>query len=201
MAVADRINQGARKMPIWPLYLLALAYAGYQFWLGLSGVWVEPINTLERQYGEAALTMLIVSLTITPIREYLRINLIKFRRALGLIAFFFVVAHFLVWALLDVQSASRVWADIVKRPYVTVGMVGFVLLIPLAATSANRIIRKIGPILWRRIHSLVYPAVLLACLHYLWLARGFQIEPIAYLVITIGLLVLRLKPVKRRVAA
>ncbi len=201
MGLADRINQSARKLPTWPLYLIALAYAAYQFWLGLSGVWIEPINTLERQYGEAALILLIAGLTVTPIRMYLGINLIKFRRAIGLIAFFFLCAHLLVWALLDVQSVSRIWADIVKRPYITVGMVGFLLIVPLAVTSSNSVIRRMGPVAWRRLHQLIYPAVLLGGVHYLWLAKGFQIEPVAYFTVIVLLLVLRMKRLRQWITA
>ena len=86
---------------------------------------VDPVKALEHRYGELALQLLIAGLAITPLRRFAGVNLIKFRRALGLVAFFFLLAHLLVWAILDVQTLGRVWADIVKRPYITIGMVGF----------------------------------------------------------------------------
>lgn len=189
----DRINQIARKVPAWPLYILSILWAAYLFFLGLTGgLGVEPINALEREYGEVALKLLVLGLAITPLRKHVGLNLLKFRRAIGLSAFFFVVAHFGVWALLDVQSMDRVVADILKRPYVTIGMVGLVLLVPLAVTSNNLSIRRLGA-KWRKLHLLTYPAVALGALHYVWLAKGFQLEPLIYAVVIGVLLALRWK--------
>lgn len=189
----DRINQIARKVPAWPLYILSILWAAYLFYLGLTGgLGVEPINALEREYGEVALKLLVLGLAITPLRNHVGLNLLKFRRAIGLSAFFFVVAHFGVWALLDVQSMDRVVADILKRPYVTIGMVGLVLLVPLAVTSNNLSIRRLGA-KWRKLHLLTYPAVALGALHYVWLAKGFQLEPLIYAVVIGVLLALRWK--------
>lgn len=189
----DRINQIARKVPAWPLYILSILWAAYLFFLGLTGgLGVEPINALEREYGEVALKLLVLGLAITPLRKHVGLNLLKFRRAIGLSAFFFVVAHFGVWALLDVQSMDRVVADILKRPYVTIGMVGLVLLVPLAVTSNNLSIRRLGA-KWRKLHLLTYPAVALGALHFVWLAKGFQLEPLIYAVVIGVLLALRWK--------
>lgn len=201
--LVDRINQVARKLPAWPLYIVSGLWAAYLFYLGLTGgLGVEPINALEREYGEVALKLLIVGLAITPLRKHIGLNLLKFRRAIGLSAFFFVVAHFGVWALLDVQSVDRVVADILKRPYVTIGLAGMLLLVPLAITSNNLSIRKLGQG-WRKLHLLTYPAVALGALHYIWLAKGFQIEPLVYAMVVGALLFLRWrspKPQRRQVA-
>ncbi len=189
----DRINQIARKVPAWPLYVLSILWAAYLFYLGLTGgLGVEPINALEREYGDVALKFLVLGLAITPLRKHVGLNLLKFRRAIGLSAFFFVVAHFGVWALLDVQSVDRVVTDILKRPYVTIGMVGLILLVPLAVTSNNLSIRRLGA-KWRKLHLLTYPAVALGALHYVWLAKGFQLEPLIYAVVIGVLLALRWK--------
>jgi len=152
---------------------------------------VEPINELEREYGETALLLLIAGLMVTPIRRWSGVNLIKYRRAIGLSTFFLVLAHFLVWAVLDVQSLGRVWEEVLKRPYVTVGMAAFALLIPLALTSNTLSIRKLGASGWRKLHRLTYPAAVLAGLHYLWLVKGFQIEPVIYLAVILSLLLMR----------
>lgn len=194
MTLSRTINLATRKVPAWPIYVVAAIYVGWQFWLALnqSGRYlVEPINELEREYGETALLLLIAGLAVTPIRIWSGVNLIKYRRAIGLTTFFLVLAHFLVWVVLDVQSLGRVWEEVVKRPYGTVGMAAFVLLIPLAVTSNNLSIRKLGASGWRKLHRLTYPAVVLAGLHYLWLVKGFQIEPVIYLAVILSLLVMR----------
>ncbi len=194
MTVVDRVNAAARRVPTWSLYIVGAAWVGWLFWLGLSGqLGAEPINRLEREYGELAIKLIIAGLMVTPLRRWTGVNLIRFRRAIGVTAFFVVLAHLLVWAVLDVQSLSRVWADILKRPYVTIGMAAFVLLIPLAVTSNNWSVRRMGGALWRRVHLLTYPAAILGGVHYLWLVKGFQIEPIVYMTVIAGLLALRLK--------
>lgn len=201
MEIVPAINAAVRKVPGWVLYLVGAAYAGWLFYLGLTGgLGVEPIEALEHEYGDIALKLIIAGLAVTPLRQWLGVNLISWRRAIGVTAFFFVLAHFLVWAVLDVQQVSAIWADIVKRPYVTIGMAGFLCLIPLAVTSNNLSIRKMGPLAWRRLHKLVYPAAVLGAVHYVWLAKGFQIEPLVYLAITLALLATRIRTLKGRVA-
>lgn len=197
----NTLNTTLRRIPAWTIYILGAAYAAWLFYLGLTGgLGVEPINALERAYGELALKLLVVGLAVTPLRTYAGINLLKFRRALGVTAFFFVLAHFMVWALLDVQSLSRVWEEIVKRPYVTVGMASFVMLVPLAVTSNNLSIRKMGAAAWRKLHKLSYLAAVLGAVHFLWLVKGFQLEPIIYLGIILALLATRMKWKARRAA-
>lgn len=192
MAITDRINTTLRKIPAWTIYIAGALGAVWLFYLGLTGgLGVEPINALEREYGELALKLMVLGLMVTPLRKWTGINLMKFRRAIGVTAFFFVLAHFLVWTVLDVQSLSRVWEEIVKRPYVTVGMAAFLMLIPLAVTSNNRMMKRLGGASWRNLHKLTYPAAVLGGIHYLWLVKGFQLEPIIYLVIIIGLLAVR----------
>ncbi|WP_282023904.1 protein-methionine-sulfoxide reductase heme-binding subunit MsrQ [Limimaricola cinnabarinus] len=192
-ATAQQINGALRRVPAWTLYLIGAAWMAFLFWQALTGrLGVEPINALEREYGDVALKLLVAGLAVTPLMKYARINLMKFRRAIGLLTFFFVLAHFSVWALLDVQSLGRVWADILKRPYVTVGMIAFLGLIPLALTSNNWSVRRLGRN-WRRLHQLVYGIAILGAVHYIWLAKGFQIEPLVYLGLILGLLATRIR--------
>ena len=197
--VAQRVNGWVRRVPAWPVYVLGFAWMGWQFWRALNGVSVEPIDWLERAYGEVALQLLVATLAVTPLRRFLGINLLKFRRALGLMVFAFVLAHLLVWALLDVQALGAVWADIVKRPYVTVGMTAFLLLVPLALSSNDGAVRRLGGAAWRRLHKLTYAVAVLGAVHYIWLARGFAIEPLVYLALILGLLATRL-PQRRATA-
>ena len=192
--IRDAINHGARRLPEWPLYLIGLAPAAWLFWLALSGgLGIDPVKALEHRYGLIALQMLIAGLCVTPLRRFAGINLLKFRRALGLIAFTYLTLHLSVWLFLDVQIWSQIWADIVKRPYITLGMTGFALVVPLAATSNRWSIRRLGP-RWVRLHRLVYIAILLGSVHFIMARKGFQIEPLIYLGLVVGLLVLRVLP-------
>ncbi|KUF10430.1 protein-methionine-sulfoxide reductase heme-binding subunit MsrQ [Pseudoponticoccus marisrubri] len=193
MTLTDRLNGAARRVPTWILYLLLFLPAPYYVWQGMTGaLGVEPVRTLEHLLGEMALQLLIAGLCITPLRRHLGVNLLRFRRAIGLMAFFYVTLHLLVWLVLDVQIAAQIWADILKRPYITIGMAGFGLLIPLALTSNNWAVRRLGP-RWRQLHKLTYGAVLLGGVHYLMLSKGFQLEPLLYLAAILGLLSLRLR--------
>ncbi|EPX82407.1 putative membrane protein [Rubellimicrobium thermophilum DSM 16684] len=192
LPLVQRLNGILRRLPAWPLYPLGAAWMAWLFWRALSGVSVEPIDWLERAYGETALQLLVAGLAVTPLRRFTGLSLLRFRRALGLLCFAFVLAHLTVWAILDVQALDAVWADIVKRPYVTIGMTAFLLLLPLALTSNDWSIRRLGGAAWRRLHRLVYPAAVLGAVHYVWLARGFAIEPLVYLALILGLLALRL---------
>lgn len=198
MTLAQRINRAQRVLPAWPIYLIGFAWMGWLFWLGLNGdLGPEPINALERRYGLLALQLLVATLVITPLRTWTNISLIKYRRALGLMAFAFLMGHFLVWALLDLQSLSRIGVEIVRRPYITIGFAAFVLLIPLAVTSNNASIRRLGAMGWRKLHKLTYPAILLGAVHFVWLVKGYPLEPFLYLGAVIALLAIRLVPKRR----
>lgn len=202
MSIVSPINTAVRRVPGWALYILGAAYGGWLFYLGLTGgLGVEPIEALEHAYGEFALKLLLAGLAVTPLRKLVGVNLIGWRRAIGVLGFFFVLAHFLVWAVLDVQRLSAIWADIIERPYVTIGMAGFLALIPLAVTSNNYMVRKLGPIRWRQLHKLAYPAAVLGAVHCVWLAKGLQLEPLIYLAITLLLLATRFWPQRKRAAA
>ena len=188
----QRLNDLLRRIPIWTVYLLGALPAPWLFYQGMTGgLGVEPIEALEHEFGELALQLLILGLAISPLRRFVGLNLMKFRRVIGVLTFSYVALHLLIWLVLDVQIPSQIWADIIKRPYITVGMAAFVLLLPLAITSNNWSVRRLGP-RWRKLHRLVYPAAILGSLHYVMLAKGFQIEPLVYLAIILGLLVLRL---------
>lgn len=200
MPLAPAINGAARRVPVWAVWIAGLAPAPWLFWQAASGgLGVEPVEALEHRLGELALQLLVAGLAVTPLRRHLGVNLVRFRRALGLLAFTYVCLHLAVWLLLDVQTLARVWEDVLKRPYITVGMAGFLLLIPLAATSNDRSVRRLGP-RWRRLHRLSYLAAVLGGLHFLLLAKGFQLEPLLYAGAILGLLALRLRLPRRQAA-
>ncbi len=202
MTRVQRLNTVLRGMPTWPVYVLGGAAPIYLFYLGLTGgLGMEPINALERELGHLGLQVLVAVLAVTPLMKLTGINLVKFRRALGQVAFWLILCHLLTWAILDIGAVGKVWADIVKRPYITIGMAAFVLMIPLAATSFNLAIRKMGPVRWRRLHKATYAVGLLGAVHYVMLAKTWQAEPLLYLVAILVLLALRLPGPPRRVSA
>lgn len=191
MKLIDTVNTSLRRVPVWLVYLVGSLHPFWFLYLGLTGgLGVEPINALERELGKLALQAVILGLAVTPLRGTIGLNLMKFRRAIGVLTFYYISAHLLVWLVLDVQIFGQIWADIVKRPYITVGMSAFLLLLPLAATSNNLSVRKLGP-RWRRLHRLVYPAAILGGVHYVMLQKTWQPEPLTYLGIILALLAWR----------
>ncbi|NDK35130.1 protein-methionine-sulfoxide reductase heme-binding subunit MsrQ [Rhodovulum sulfidophilum] len=201
MTGLQRVNLVLARLPTWPVYVVGLLPAFWAIWLGATGrLGVEPINALENRLGLLALQFLIAGLAVTPLRRWTGLNLIRFRRALGLVAMGHLALHLAVWLLLDLRDWGLIWADILKRPYITVGMLAFALLLPLAATSSNRAIRRLGPQRWRRLHRLVYFAVPLGGLHFVMQSKGWQMEPLVYLATILGLLALRFRSSRGRVA-
>lgn len=173
----------AGMMPaLWYAYLIATEQIG-----------ADPLNILERGLGLWALRFLILSLAITPLRRLGGPSLIRFRRAIGLLAFYYAALHVAVYLLLD-QSLDipAIVADILKRPYITVGMLAFTILIPLAITSNGPMIRRLGSVAWNRLHKLVYIAAIAAALHFVMLVKTWQTEPLVYAAITATLLLFRL---------
>ncbi|UWS79355.1 protein-methionine-sulfoxide reductase heme-binding subunit MsrQ [Phaeobacter sp. G2] len=188
----DAINTALRRLPTWVLYLLGSLYPVWLLYLGMTGgLGADPVKALEHELGERALQLLILGLAVTPLRRFVGVNLIRFRRALGVLTFTYVALHLLVWLLLDVQVVSQILADIAKRPYISIGMAGFVLMVPLALTSNDASVKRLGR-KWKRLHLLTYPAAFLGGLHYVMLVKGFQIEPLIYLTVIVVLLALRL---------
>ncbi len=199
-SIPERVNGALRRMPVWPVYVVGALPPLWFLYLGLTGgLGVEPIKELEHRLGEIGLQTLIAALAVTPLRRFTGISLLRFRRAIGLIAFYYIACHLLVWLVLDIQDLGRIWQDIVKRPYITIGMVGFVLLIPLAVTSNNRSVRRLGAAAWKRVHWLAYPATILGAVHFVMVAKGWQIEPLLYLAAILALLAARIR-VKSRAA-
>jgi len=198
--IIDRINSFIRPVPTWLVYIVFLLPVPWLLYLAQTGgLGREPIKALEHELGLIALQLLVAGLCVTPLRKYLGLNLLKFRRTLGVLAFTYVALHLLVWVVLDMSLLwGQMWDDIWKRPYITVGMASFALLLPLAVTSNNLSIRKLGAASWRKLHKLTYVAVLLGGVHFFWLVKGIQIEPILYLLAIIALLALRVLPKRGR---
>jgi sulfoxide reductase heme-binding subunit YedZ len=150
----------------------------------------NPIDALTDTTGIWALRFVLATLAITPLRRLTGWNaLIRFRRMFGLFAFFYALLHFLTWLVLDQFFAwDLILADIAKRPYITVGFTGFVLMVPLAVTSTAGWIRRLGGRWWNRLHRLVYATGVAGVVHFLWLVKVVEAEQITYAVILAALL-------------
>ena len=196
----SRRTRIALKVAVWAVCLYPLALLLYQFRTDNLGA--NPIEYVTRTLGIWTLRILLASLAMTPLRILFGISWpIAFRRLLGLFAFFSVCLHFSVWIVLDhFFDWPRMGADIVKRPYITVGMLALTLLVPLAATSTAGMVKRLGGLAWRRLHRLVYVAGVLGALHFLWLAKKGRNEPFIYAGVLAILLGVRLVDWARRAA-
>lgn len=187
-----RLNATLRRLPPGAVYLLGLLPLAWIVWLTLSGgIGVDPVKGIEHRLGKVGLWFLAGGLTITPLLRLTRLNLIRYRRAIGLLAFFYVALHLVAWVWLDMGLLWRQAAsDLVKRPYLVLGISAFALLIPLALTSNDASVRRLRAG-WRRLHRLVYPAVLLGVAHYLWQMKVISPEGWTWAAAVAALLALR----------
>jgi len=186
---------------VWALYGLGLLPAGYGFYLGATGQLPgNPVKEFEHLLGLWALRFLVATLAITPIRDILGINWLRYRRALGLLAFYYVLMHFLAYMLLDqVLNIPAILTDIGRRPFITIGMAGLVMLIPLAITSNNWSIRRLGT-RWNTLHRLAYVIAAAGALHFSMSVKVVGPEQMLYLGLVAMLIAWRLvrKPYLRR---
>jgi sulfoxide reductase heme-binding subunit YedZ len=152
---------------IWMLYAVGFLPAVWTFYLGATGQLIgNPVKIFEHLLGEWALRFLILTLLISPIRDLFGVNWVRYRRALGLLAFWYVAMHFLAYMILDKRLAIDVIVeDIFKRWFITIGMAALVLLAPLALTSNQWSIRRLGS-KWTKLHRLIYPIAAAGALHY-----------------------------------
>ena len=180
----------AVKPAVFVLCLLPL------LWLVVGTVYdllgANPVETLTRDTGEWALRFLLVTLTVTPLRQLSGWGwLIRLRRMLGLFAFFYALLHFATYLWLDqFFDWGEIGRDIIKRPFITVGFAAFVLLLPLALTSTNAMMKRLGK-KWKQLHQLVYIIPVLGVLHYLWIVKADTREPAVYFAIFLLLMVYR----------
>jgi methionine sulfoxide reductase heme-binding subunit len=197
----DRINTLARRVPtalVWAGGLVPLAWLVWA--AAVNELGPDPVKGIELRLGLWGLQFLIASLCITPLRR-IGLNLIRFRRALGVLAFVYIALHFSAWVVLDMGLRwNEITADLIKRPYIIIGMVGLLCLAPLAATSTNAAIRKIGPARWKRLHRLAYVAGAAGALHFVVLVKGWQLESLLYAAAVAALLLVRVWSPRTRLA-
>ena len=162
----------------------------------------DPVAQITHETGIWALRLLLATLAMTPLRLLAGSALpIRFRRMLGLFAFFYATLHLAVYVVLDLRGYwPQVLEDIVTRPYITVGFTALLMMVPLAITSTRGMIRRLGR-RWGQLHRLVYPAAMLACLHFFWLVKADKREPLIYAAILAVLLAFRLPWLRERLAA
>ncbi|HEV2417281.1 MAG TPA: protein-methionine-sulfoxide reductase heme-binding subunit MsrQ [Terriglobia bacterium] len=176
------------------VFALCLVPAGQLVWAAFhQGLGANPIEFITHKTGTWTLIFLVLTLAITPARKLLRLpELIRFRRMLGLFAFFYVFLHFSTWIGLDkFFDWTEMWHDVHKRPFITVGFTGFVLMIPLAVTSTAGWIRRLGGRRWQRVHQLIYLSAIAGVIHYYWLVKSDIRKPVFYGVVVAFLLLLR----------
>jgi sulfoxide reductase heme-binding subunit YedZ len=151
-------------------------------WFAADDLTANPISFITTTLGDWTLRILLASLAMTPLRILFGLSWpITLRRLLGLFAFFYVCLHFSVWIVLDFFfDWPRMWADVLKRPYITLGMLGLVSLLPLALTSTSGWIKRLGARRWTRLHRVAYLAGALGCAHFLWLAKVGRVEQYWY---------------------
>jgi len=183
----------ASKPLLFVVCALPLAWlAARTFGFAGQGLGANPISELIHQLGLWGLRLLLLTLCVTPLSVTLRKpKLLQYRRMLGLYSFTYLALHFLTWLVLD-QSLrpAAIVADIVKRPYITVGFTALSMLVPLAVTSTRKWMRRLGP-RWHRLHRLIYPAAILGCLHFWWQVKADWREPLVYAAVLSGLLAWR----------
>lgn len=171
---------------VWIGAFVPMAYLAWQLWRAFNyqphDLGREPVKGLEHALGEQAIRFLLISLAITPVRQLTGWNwLAKYRRVFGLVMFAYATAHLAAYAVLDLElQLGEVVAEIVKRPYLVVGFVAWLLLVPLAVTSTTGWIRRLGGGRWNGLHRLVYPAAVLGVVHYFMSQKKDVTEPVLW---------------------
>ncbi len=202
MAIHSRTLRIFGKHWMKPLTLIALLAPGVWIFANWAlmladqphAMGFNPVEYTHRFLGDTAIRVLLVTLLVTPVRDITGwAPIILIRRRIGLAAFFYAALHILAYLWLDKGwSLTALWEDVLIRTYITFGMAAFVLLIPLALTSTNNAIRKLGRQTWQRIHYLIYPLAILAVLHHFFMVKGNQPEPLVHGAILAVLLLWRI---------
>ena len=176
--------------------ILLLLIAPSIFWVVMlvqGNLGVNPIDKLMDELGQMALRLIIVTLIISSLSQFKLLRALQnIRRMIGLLAFYYVLSHFLTYIVLDhFFNWEFIIKDIIKRPFITFGFINFILLLPLVFTSTNTMVKKLTFKIWKRLHSLIYIIAPLAALHFYLLTKADKTEPLIYLGIIIGLLLWR----------
>jgi sulfoxide reductase heme-binding subunit YedZ len=180
-------------------HLLCVAPFAWLLWAGYSdSLGANPVEKLTHETGQWTLRLLLITLCLSPLRQWSGIAAwLRFRRLVGLYSFFYACCHFAIWFIADHSlDLAAMLEDVIKRPYITLGFSAFLLLWPLALTSNRLMLQRLGRN-WKRLHQLVYAIALLGVLHFLWLVKADYLEPSIYAIIALILLAHRVDPLKR----
>ena len=193
-----KLNTIIRSAPVSLVYFILLIPIPLYFLLGIiNKLGPDPLRFLEHKYGELGLIFLLITLSISPLLRYGKINLMKFRRCVGLVAFYYIVSHISVYFFLDIGlSLDILISDLKKRYYIIAGFFAFITLIPLALTSNNIAVRKLNIRTWRKIHSFIYIAIILSIFHFILMSKTWTTELYFYTAITSIILFLKIKETK-----
>jgi sulfoxide reductase heme-binding subunit YedZ len=193
------------------VFVAALLPLSYLVWRALNAdLGANPLTEITHRTGDWALRFVVITLAVTPVRRFTGWNsLIRFRRMVGLFAFFYASVHFLIYVIADRfaglafvngiwawstvgELAAAIWEDIYERPYITVGFTGLVAMVPLAVTSTSGWVRRLGGRNWQRLHRLIYVTAVAGVVHYWWLVKADILQPAIYAAIVTVLLGLRI---------
>ncbi|MGB0681557.1 MAG: sulfite oxidase heme-binding subunit YedZ [Magnetovibrionaceae bacterium] len=194
----DRTLRFVLKPLVFALALLPLGLLVWQVFTGQLGA--NPVEAMTRSLGDWALRFLLLTLALSPLKTLTGwAGWVRFRRMIGLFAFFYAVLHVSNYVVVDhYGDLAVIWSDILKRLYITVGMASLVILLALAATSPKVAIKKLGGRRWQKVHRFVYPAAILAVVHFYMMIRADKTEAVIYGIILAGLLAFRFKPKQAR---
>ncbi len=190
MPVQEILKSKFAKPLVFAACLLPMASIVWRIFYGDLGA--NPVETITHATGDWTLRFLLITLAVSPFRQWFGLSALpRFRRMLGLYVFFYACCHFLIWFVADHSfDFAEMLEDIIDRPYITFGFSALMLLIPLAITSNNAMLRKLGKH-WKKLHQLVYVIVILGVLHFLWLVKADYLEPGIYALIAVVLLLQR----------
>lgn len=189
----ERVNRFLKRVPPWTIYIVGVLPFAWMVWQVFTGtIGVDPVRGIEWGLGLWALRLLLLTLAVSPLR-WLGLNLMRFRRQIGLVAFAYVLLHFTSWITIDMGLRwSQIIGDLYKRWYILIGLSALLLLIPLALTSNNISIRRLGAKSWNQLHKLAYPATILAVTHFLMVGKITTRQQILYAAILLALMAWRL---------
>jgi methionine sulfoxide reductase heme-binding subunit len=164
------------------IYVFGALPAAWVFYRGFTDqLGADPVRVLEKTLGIWGLRFLVLGLAITPLRRLTKFNFVRYRRAIGLLAFFYAALHLFAYLWFDQNmDLTAIWKDILKRPYITVGFAAFLILVPLAITSNTAMIKRLGGPAWNKLHKWVYAACALAAIHFIILVKSWPPEPLIY---------------------
>lgn len=191
MTANQVLKSGFSKPAVFILSLLPFLWL---LWAAFSGqLGANPVEKITHETGIWALRFLLITLTVTPLVRVTKIaSFARFRRMLGLFTFFYAFCHFLIWYVADHSlSISYMWADVVDRPYITLGFIGLILMVPLAVTSNRFSLSRLGR-KWQSLHRLTYGVLALGVLHFLWQVRADYLEAGIYAALALALMAVRI---------